>query len=85
MQWLHGEIKVRRGGKMPRWKASGMFRKVPTRNKNISVPVRHLRVLYALPNADYHKWSKEHVPTGYEFFCPHSSLDSYNSPKMQSF
>ena len=49
------------------------------------IPVRHLRVLYALPKRLYETWCRQHTPTGYEFFCPHSSLDSYSSKKMQTF
>jgi hypothetical protein len=71
------------GASSPRWKASVSFGAVPT--ADISVPVRHLRVLYALPNPVYHSWVREHTPTGYEFFCPHSSLDSYNNQNMQRF
>lgn len=70
---------------MPRWKASGIYKQAPKSSAGIAIPVRHLRVLYALPNDLYDKWTKEHAPTGYEFFCPHSSLDSYNSQKMQEF
>ena len=80
--WLAETIRVSRG-QFPRWKASASFRRAPRRE--LSVPVRHLRVLYALPNSIYVEWAKEHIPTGYEFFCPHSSLDSYNSQKMQVF
>jgi len=41
--------------------------------------------MYALPDANYHAWCRNHTPTGYEYFCPHTSLKSYNSQKMQSF
>jgi hypothetical protein len=81
--WLVEKIRVQNGGKVERWQASGKFNKAP--KKAIKVPVRHLRVLYCLPNKIYQKWRKEHVPTGYEFYCPHSSLNSFNSQKMQSF
>ena len=53
--------------------------------EDLSVPIRHLRVMYGIPNALYHKWCREHTPTGYEFFAPHSSLHTYNSPAMQQF
>jgi hypothetical protein len=81
-EWLAEEIKVTNGN-APRWKASASFKKAP--KNDLSVPVRYLRVLYTLPNAVYDRWIKEHTPTGYEFFCPHSSLDSYKSQKMQTF
>lgn len=81
--WLHEEVDNKGGGTIIRWRAAGSFEKAPP--KDLVVSVRHLRVLYALPNEIYHRWCAEHVPTGYEFFCPHSSLASYNSQKMQSF
>lgn len=82
-RWLEEEVKVQGRGWKVRWLAAGTFAQLPA--GDISVPVRHLRVLYAIPNALYDRWCPNHVPTGYEFFCPHSSLDGYNSQKMQSF
>jgi len=81
--WLREEISVQKGGKRARWEASASFAREPS--GDLSVPVRHLRVLYGIPNALYHRWCREHTPTGYEFFCPHSSLATYNSPPMQRF
>jgi hypothetical protein len=83
--WLLGEIAVAHGARMPRRQAGGIYTKSPARGTGVAVPVRHLRVLYALPNDLYPERAKEHVPTGYEFFCPRSSLGSYNSQKMQGF
>lgn len=82
-EWLLEDVAVQRGGMRPRWKASGSYGKVP--KADVSIPVRHLRVMYALPNDLYHPWADQHTPTGYEYFCPHSSLDSYNSQGMQKF
>jgi hypothetical protein len=81
-EWFEEKVKVHKG-RQPRWKAAKTFKYAPKADR--SYPIRHLRILYALPNDVYHTWSKEHVPTGYEFFCPHSSLQSYNSQKMQAF
>lgn len=81
--WLAEEISVQKGGKRRRWRASGSFHTQPS--EDLSIPVRHLRVLYAIPNSLYQQWCREHTPTGYEFFCPHSSLATYNSPAMQRF
>lgn len=82
-RWLVAEISVQRGGLQPRWRAARTFESQPT--ERLIVPVRFLRVLYALPNAVYRKWMPGHVPAGYEYFMPHSSLDSYPSPAMQRF
>jgi hypothetical protein len=81
--WLKEEIPIQKGGQRARWQASASFDAEPS--EDLSVPVRHLRVLYGLPNGIYHKWCSDHSPTGYEFFCPHSSLATYNSPPMQRF
>ncbi|MDQ1084556.1 MULTISPECIES: hypothetical protein [Microbacterium] len=81
--WCSELVPVRGGAKKSR-------REVPVTmaaagSQHFSVPVRFLRVLYALPNAIYKKWVPEHTPTGYKYFCPHSSLASYNVQKMQAF
>lgn len=81
--WLREEVSVQKGGNCARWKAAASFDVEPT--TDLSIPVRHLRVLYAIPNSLYHKWCCEHTPTGYEYFCPHSSMQTYNSPPMQRF
>lgn len=81
--WLAEEVPVQNGGQRARWQASAAFAIKPS--EPLCVPVRHLRVLYGLPNSLYHKWCREHSPTGYEFFCTHSSLATYNSPPMQRF
>lgn len=83
--WMEEPVKTRgRGGPLRsrRELAGGL---PATDAKTSDVPIRHLRVLYALKNADYKKWCGEHTPTGYEYFIPHSSLRSYNSQKMQEF
>ena len=80
--WMREKIVTQGGGSKARWSAAGLHEE-PT--GDCSVPVRHLRVLYALPNDTYEGWCVNHTPTGYEYFCPHSSLGSYHSQKMQQF
>ena len=82
-RWFAEQISVQGGVRRERWQAAGTLFERPT--IDVSIPVRHLRVLYALPNKLYGVWCPDHTPTGYEFFCPHSSLGSYNSQKMQQF
>ncbi len=81
-KWLIEPIKLQKGGLKPRWKASGSITKEPG---DVSFPIRHLRVLYALPNDVYKTWGPSHTPAGYEYFCRHSSLNTYWSKKMQTF
>lgn len=83
LAWLMEEVTVQKLGKKPCWKTTVSMSREP--DSDLRIPVRHLRVLYALPNAIYRTWSAHHTPTGYEFFCPHSSLGSYTSGKMQKF
>lgn len=83
LQWLLEVITVQHGSQRSRWLAAGSFERKPGRGTVF--PVRLLRVLYALPNPIYERWVPDHVPSGYEYFCRHSSLDSYNSPAMQEF
>ena len=85
-EWLREEIAVRGRGRKTRWKASGNLKSPGKgRRDHYSVAVRHLRVLYALPNDLYHRWCSQHAPAGYEYFCPHSSLKSINNKKMRDF
>lgn len=81
--WLNEDIRVAGGKMSPRWKVAEVFKR-PAR-ADLRRPVRFLRVLYALKNSDYNSWVPGHVPSGYEFFCRHSSLSSYKSQKFQEF
>lgn len=81
--WFLERVRTQGGGKKARWDLAESIELQP--NKDLALPVRYLRVLYALPNELYLKWCPDHVPTGYEYFCAHSSLNSYKSQKMQEF
>lgn len=83
LAWLNGQIAVQRGGHAARWDASKSILVQPP--NDLVFPIRHLRVLYALPNTRFDEWTPHHVPSGYEYFCKHSSLDTYNSRPMQQF
>ncbi len=82
--WLKEKIPVK-NGLYSRRRAAGTFGKYYPKSTEFDVPIRLLRVLYSLPNALYEKWGSEHVPTGYEYYCPHSSLGSISSQKMRAF
>lgn len=81
-KWLTAKVSVK-NGKKPRWKAFGTNLTAP--GEDWIWPVRFLRVLYALPDGLYAEWKPNHTPTGYEFFCRHNSLRTYNSPTTQEF
>jgi hypothetical protein len=79
-RWLVESIQT---PEAPRWKACGSISVAPT--ADVVLPVRHLRVLYALPNELYADWVANGSPAAHEYFCRHSSLESYNSQPMQNF
>lgn len=83
-RWLLEEVSLQGGALQPRWRAAGSLSTEGPKN-DLGLPVRHLRVLFALPTALYHTWCSQHTPTGYEFFCPHSSLSTHNSQEMLHF
>jgi hypothetical protein len=83
LKWLLADTTIQKGRKSPRWEAARSISKKPI--GDLTLPLRFARVLYALPKDLYPKWSKNNVPGGHEYFCLHSSLDSYNSQKMQLF
>jgi hypothetical protein len=83
LDWLVEPVALQNSGTSARWIATGSFACEPT--ADLQLPVRHLRVLYAVPNALYHVWCREHTAAGHEYFCPHSSLATYNAKPMQEF
>jgi hypothetical protein len=80
--WLLREINSGQGTK-PIWKYAKGLNAEPA--ADVVLPIRLLRVLYALKSDHYDRWAPNHVPTGYEFFCVDTSLRSFSSPKMQAF
>jgi hypothetical protein len=82
--WLLEDISVQRGREIPRWEAARSFTSRP-RKKDLRLPVRHLRVLYSLEDNLYSEWKENHVATGHEYYCRHSSLSTHNSPTTRTF
>jgi len=82
--WFIEQIIVQGGAQMRRHEVANIPLNLLTYN-SIRIPVRNLRVLYVIPNTEYLNWMSNHVPSGYEFFMKHSSLKSYNAPKVQEF
>lgn len=83
--WLRQKMRVQRGAMMPRWEAAESISTEPKRQGVLVLPVRFCQVLFALPNDEYAKWTANNVPAGHEYFCRHSSLNSWKSQKMQDF
>ena len=82
-RWLWETIGIQRGGQIERWKACRSIVAAP--KTDLTLPVRLLRVLYSLPKGKYVKWRANHVPTGYEYYCRHSSMDTYKGQSTQKF
>ena len=80
--WLGQYVDVQKAGRMERWRACGSFDALPP--NDLMLPVRNHRTLIALPNDVYKKFMSQ-CPPGNEFYCRHSSLDTYKSQTMQSF
>ncbi len=83
LEWLKEEVEIQRGSSTPRWRASSTGLAEP--DEDLVLPVRHLRVLYALPADLYRKWSQNIAPAGHEYFCTYKSLGSFTSQAMQRF
>ncbi len=83
--WLRKEIGIKHGGRAERWEATKTMAEPDFKKTKFEFPVRHLRVLYAMREADYSRWIPNHVATGYEFFCTHNSLRTWNSPTTRTF
>lgn len=81
--WLTASIQLQKGGQAARWKACGTLKAGDCCDREI--PVRHIRVLYALPNALYDKWLSNVTPAAYEFFCHHTSLRSHTAEGYREF
>lgn len=82
--WADSDVPARQGA--GRSTMRGLAGTLPEYNDiKVNVPIRVLRVLYALPNVEYKKWVAEHVPTGYEYFMPHGSLSTYGRKETQDF
>jgi hypothetical protein len=87
-KWLYEEISTSGNGTESRLKNQGIEENQISHLNyfdNIDIPIRFLRVLYSIPNKNYNEWIEFHSPSGYEYFCRHSSLSSFNSQKMQNF
>ena len=68
--WLNRDVRLPKSGRKPLWKRVAGFSKAP--ESAVSLPIRLLRVLYALDADDYDKWIPTHVPTGVRvLLCQH--------------
>ena len=69
----------------PRWRATGVLRTPP--EQPLVLPVRDVRVLYALTAQHYQGFAESQVPHPHEYFVPMERLtaeDAQNDPKLQA-
>ncbi len=92
--WLRRDCALPNHGKTPRWQACKSLPVPPPPDKekpnepkkpHLFIPVRFLRVLYALPDDLFSNWEANHIPAGHEFFCKQGFLNSYTGKPMQNF
>lgn len=83
LTWLSGNVTIQKGGTKPLWRCLAAFTQAPLRK--VTLPLRCIRILYALKPDHYKQWSRNNIPAGHEYFCSQTSLHSYGSPKMQAF
>jgi hypothetical protein len=80
--WLLG--RTSRTDPTPRWERTGVFRAAPT--QPLILPVRDVRVMYALKSRNYRHFSESQVPHPHEYFVPMEALvaeDAPNDPALQ--
>jgi hypothetical protein len=61
----------------PRWQATGVLRQAPS--LSLILPVRDLRVMYALKKRHYDGFAQSQLPHPHEFFLPMESLTAQNA------
>jgi hypothetical protein len=53
--------------------------------KTATFPVRHLGVLYTLPESKYQQWLASNPPDGHEYFCTTTSLRTFTAAPFRRF
>jgi hypothetical protein len=84
VRWLLG--KVSEHDRMPRWQRTGLLRAAPT--TSLTLPVRDIRVMYALKPSDYEGFVANQVPHAHEFFAPITALigpEGWRHPTLRAF
>lgn len=70
MLWLHASVGP--SDPTPRWQATGVLREPP--QQALVLPVRDVRVLYALKPRQYRSIAAGRVPQPHEYFMPMDAL-----------
>lgn len=81
--WLLAPIAP--GDPTPRWRATGVLRAEPT--SPLVLPIRDVRVMYALRSEHYRDFASNQVPHPHEYFLPMERImqhDGHQDPAVQS-
>lgn len=85
-KWFGHSLGLQHGGAKPNWEATGCIKGVQLPTKGVvNIPVRLLRSLFVIPDAQYASWMRNHVPAGHEFFMKHRSLKSGTGQRPKIF
>ena len=82
VRWLLGPVAA--GDPTPRWEATGVLRVAPV--TPLILPVRDIRVLYALKSRHYDGFAAHQLPHPHEYFVPMDALtarESHEDPAMR--
>jgi hypothetical protein len=83
VQWLMGDVSP--DDPTPRWEVTGVVARSPV--TPLIVPVRDMRVLYALKQRHYQGFATSQVPQAHEYFLPMDVLtqpDAQHNPAVQA-
>jgi hypothetical protein len=84
VEWLSAPVSDVHG--MLRWRYTGLLRNEPS--GPLTLPVRDIRVMYALRPRHYERFSSCQVPHAHEFFAPINALigpEGWQHPPLRAF
>lgn len=76
MPWLLAQVMP--NDPTPRWQATGVIRHEPS--LPLVLPVRDIRVMYALKKRHYEGFAQHQVPHAHEYFLPMEALTAQDAP-----
>ncbi len=83
-RWLLGQVAP--NNNMPRWRHTGLLRTAPA--EPLILPVRDIRVMYALRPRHYEAFVSNQVPHAHEFFAPVTAIigpEGWQHPTLRAF
>ena len=84
VEWLRAPVSTH--NQMLRWRYTGLMRNEP--GGPVTLPVRDIRVMYALRPRHYEGFSASQIPHAHEFFAPVSALigpEGWQHPNLRAF